>query len=363
VTSLTKVTADKWAGNALVLYLFLISGEGEKLAREQYATSKVLLANTPGDTPEDEMVTTHYYDILRLLEDMLLFDAWLARGPYGPAGDGPETDNAMHWLDQRIRKMLKNITTTLPRQKYDGKDKEVRDEGNGWKLQKFHKHLNLPRLVRDFGSPQNFNASVGESHLKTFAKLPSATVQKTSTQIMMDQMANRIQVHSSINHFFRKQHIIPVVESYKKRTRSLCPFPETRALDELPTELNLGGSKVSHRLWIIRITRGETRLSYSIAFPSKAHCAKNAIYPRVQDYELREFGDKLLDDDNISSICITGYGVLKRDDPETSLRAMPRFLNGKSWHDWVMAHYDPEECDPIIAGPDAVPPSPSMASP
>jgi hypothetical protein len=46
------------------------------------------------------MVTTHYYNILRLLEDMLLFDAWLARGPYGPAGDGPETDNAMHWLDQ-----------------------------------------------------------------------------------------------------------------------------------------------------------------------------------------------------------------------------------------------------------------------
>jgi hypothetical protein len=98
-----------------------------------------------------------------------LMHAWLARGPYGPAGDSPETDDAMHWLDQGIRKMLKNITTTLPRQKYDGKEKEVRDEGNGWKLQKFHKHLHLPRLVRDFGSPQNFNASVGELHLKTFA--------------------------------------------------------------------------------------------------------------------------------------------------------------------------------------------------
>jgi hypothetical protein len=33
VTSLTKVTDDEWAGNAMVLYLFLISGEGEKLAR------------------------------------------------------------------------------------------------------------------------------------------------------------------------------------------------------------------------------------------------------------------------------------------------------------------------------------------
>jgi hypothetical protein len=74
----------------------------------------------------------------------------------------------------------------------------------------------------------------------------------------------------------------------------------------------------------------------------------------VQDYVLREFGNKLLDDDNISSMCINGYGILKRDDPKTSLRAMARFLNGKSWHNWVMAHHGPEECNPIIASPDAV---------
>jgi hypothetical protein len=91
-----------------------------------------------------------------------------------------------------------------------------------------------------------------------------------------------------------------------------CENPIAETLqDEQLTKLNLGGSKVSHCLWIIRKTRGANRLLYNIAFLSRAHHAENAIYPRVQDYVLREFGDKLLDDNNIPSILRVSLSVIQ----------------------------------------------------
>ena len=49
---------------------------------------------------------------------------------------------------------------------------------NGWKLQKFHDLLHVSRDMFMFGSPQNWDASLGEHNLIDFAKCPAQRTQK-----------------------------------------------------------------------------------------------------------------------------------------------------------------------------------------
>ena len=52
-------------------------------------------------------------------------------------------------------------------------------EGDGWCLQKFHEHLHVPYDMSQWGSLQGYDAGPGERSLKTFAKKPAKTAQKS----------------------------------------------------------------------------------------------------------------------------------------------------------------------------------------
>jgi hypothetical protein len=66
-----------------------------------------------------------------------------------------------------IRRMLTLVRYYLPRVK-----------GNGWKAQKFHELLHLPRDVFRFGYQANYDAGPGESALRFFAKKMAETAKK-----------------------------------------------------------------------------------------------------------------------------------------------------------------------------------------
>jgi hypothetical protein len=265
--------------------------------------------------------------------------------------------------------LLGLVATQSPRQHYDQHVGGVSAVGNGWKLQKFHEHLHLPWLIHAFGHPRNYNAAQGESHLKYFAKLPAATVQKTSPQILVKQMADRAQMHIAVGKMFRVHGIKSIVESYKERHHKQSPSAEdvqeytpssvdsvdsdgstsTNETEEPPEE-----SAVSGHLWTMTLTKNnETKsssTSYKMDYPSRVSKHENAIYPQTQEYVSNTFSKRLLEQSDTQEIVIRGYSVLRRASTPR-IRSHPSFSHGRSWHDWIMAQYEPAKGDVKLPGP------------
>jgi hypothetical protein len=238
--------------------------------------------------------------------------------------------------------------------------------GNGWKLQKFHEHLHLPWLIHAFGHPRNYNAAQGESHLKYFAKLPAATVQKTSPQILVKQIAERAQMHIAVGKMFRVHSIIPIVQSYKEWHHKQAPAADVH--DYVPSDVDsvdsdertvneteeAEESEVSGHLWTMTLTKNNktksSPTSCKMEFPSRVSKHENAIYPQTEEYVSTTFSKKLLEQNDTQEIVVRGYSVLRRAFTPR-IRAHPSFSHGRSWHDWIMAHFVEEKGDVKLPGP------------
>jgi hypothetical protein len=364
VTNLAKVTADEWAGLAFYLYLYLLSPAGEKIAIEQYGKSKFPKVN--------EDPTSHHRDVLRTLETLLVFEAWLKVGPFGTAGETSDSKCCSEHIHQRTSSLMLQVSDSLPRQHYDQKEGDVTEIGNGWKLQKFHEHLHLSWLIKAFGHPRNFNAAQGESHLKHFAKLPAATVQKTSPQILVKQMAERAQHHIAIGNFFRIQNVPPLVQTYKDEHQkqalvgdvegpspsddesSTCSTKSGESSGDHAKKESATVSQLSSHLWTMTITRNDSSKtsssSYRTEFPSPVSKHENAIYPQMEKYLSDIYSKQILEENDIHEIVVRGYSILRRIGCPR-LRSHPSFSNGRCWHDWVMAYYEKEEGDHDPPGP------------
>lgn len=89
----------------------------------------------------------------------------------------------------QIREMMSMLVCRTPRA-----------EGNGWKLQKFHEILHIPREMSRFGSPANWDAGIGESSLKYWAKWPSrSALNKSGSKAFVQSCGRRIHERSCFN--------------------------------------------------------------------------------------------------------------------------------------------------------------------
>jgi len=91
---------------------------------------------------------------------LLSFHAWYKCGGLYNCGNSVEQHNIIY-------EMLEMVKETIPW-----------NICNGWKLQKFHDLLHVSRDMFMFGSPQNWDASLGEHNLIDFAKHPAQRTQK-----------------------------------------------------------------------------------------------------------------------------------------------------------------------------------------
>jgi hypothetical protein len=98
-------------------------------------------------------------DFIALLEALLAFHGWYKFGSFRVTG--------LEQYAASIKKMIAMLKFYVPRSK-----------GNGWNLQKLHDLLHLPYNIARFGHPSNYDAEVGESGLRTWAKWPAATAAK-----------------------------------------------------------------------------------------------------------------------------------------------------------------------------------------
>jgi len=125
-------------------------------------------------------------DILYVLEMNLAFFAWYKRGEPFPVKD----EASISAVKRSIGILLNSIKEFTPR-----------NQGNGWKLQKFHEHLHLPMDIYMFGSPQNFDNSPMEHGLIDTAKRPADHAQK-STKLFVSQVTK----HLLENMLIKKAH-------------------------------------------------------------------------------------------------------------------------------------------------------------
>ena len=88
-------------------------------------------------------------NFIHLIEIFLSFHAWY------------KSNMAFEWNKNKEEELRKSIIVMLNRlkQTFPG------EEGNGWKLQKFHELLHLPIDVTNFGSPKNFDTGIMENRL------------------------------------------------------------------------------------------------------------------------------------------------------------------------------------------------------
>lgn len=111
------------------------------------------------ESAEEVAVNCSIDDMIQLLEGLLSFHAWYKYGSIR-VGD-------LERVTASIRKLIAMVIFYAPRK-----------NANGWNLQKVHDILHLPFFIKLFARPSNFDAEVGESGLRTWAKWPAATAAK-----------------------------------------------------------------------------------------------------------------------------------------------------------------------------------------
>ncbi len=139
---------------------------GERVNADIDNDGHKLLELDAGEDDEEEVIYAdslcQLTNMLEMLE-LLAFHAWYKR-------DQPfslKNYNDKFEMQEAVRIMMRQIKEITPR-----KDK------NGWYLQNFHDLLHLVRDIKNYGSPNNINATPNENNLIDFAKRPGRRAHK-----------------------------------------------------------------------------------------------------------------------------------------------------------------------------------------
>jgi hypothetical protein len=117
-------------------------------------------------------------NFVQLAEMLLCFHAFYKRGRLWKTND----KDAPKQLDSALRRMMLQLTSTLNR-----------GEGTmNWNIQKVHEILHLPMQMCEYGSASNYDAGIGESGLKHWAKRPARRALKGSIEVFTSSTACRV---------------------------------------------------------------------------------------------------------------------------------------------------------------------------
>lgn len=146
------------------------------------------------DAPEDDEQLAYkcsFNDFIALAETLLCFHAWYK-------ADKPISNWNKPHFDAAMRRMLSMVNLYLPRK-----------TGNGWKLQKVHDLLHLAEDTDRFGSARNFDAGIGESHLRPFAKLYALTALKKGYVSFLKSVAKRAEEFEAVQKAMLDNNLLP----------------------------------------------------------------------------------------------------------------------------------------------------------
>ena len=371
-SKLTLLTSDEWAGKLFVILLVLNTEEGklvfkgtqifgsqdielprsffndevdtdlqtqhlQDLANNIKPTEASKKSNKKKEEEEEMMVRgCSVADFVELAEALLCFHAWYKLGAHVMV-NGKLDRKAIH---QSISRMLAMVRYYTPRQ-----------NGNGWKIQKFHDILHIAIDIQRFGSPKNFDAGPHESGLKFWAKLPALTSQKRGYNIFAAQVASRLYEFLCLARARREHGIIGVKdEPFVKRTNGKptngkddCSVPDD-GVDVLKgTAYRVYGNRPEG------VTAGHV-YEQSVRLGSAKTAGAFIVHPLIEKF-LR---GQTTSDDLVTTIdpqqakgkifwlCRTECSMMPRNLPDRlTFRCHPNFRNEGPWYDWAIVDFEP----------------------
>ena len=191
MTNFTKITADEEAGMAFTLLVLAQTDKGQEIFNNRFDDDE--LDNSDDDDDDENGVSVEdpnhctYRDFVHVIEMLLSFHAW-----YKSKKNINWDENTYSLVLESMRAMLKKVKSTLPR-----------EEGNGWKIQKFHELLHVPIDVKNFGSPKNFDTGIYENRLIHIGKINGMMTQKRGPKVFTRQLGNRIYEKQSFDKAWR----------------------------------------------------------------------------------------------------------------------------------------------------------------
>ena len=148
ITNISGLMASEYSGCIFVMALILMTDDGQSLCNGVFGITM----------SRDRQTLSNCY--LNLFEMMMCYEQWAKKDDYWELKDEDGIDVAQ----SAIVKFLESVKKIADR-----------TEGYKWKITKFHEQLHVVWYMKRFGSPQHFDAGMGEKNHKVLAKWPAAT--------------------------------------------------------------------------------------------------------------------------------------------------------------------------------------------
>ena len=257
----------------------------------------------------------HTKDLVRLLETLLVFDAWANKEEHWRRGD----DDTKKIIDDRIRQMLAMLYAIIPR--YDG---------NGWDTSKIHALLHATETIEVTGSLLHGDTSPMETLHKWFSKLPAKTAQKRQEHIYLPQVGRRIDDIAIIEKARRRAglpSLLPIQSEREEIGHSITndPLPEI----ESPIQ-------ISEKTPAFVAQADEKAQCVSFSWKRKGS-GDIQLHPIIRQYIVGMFQTGAIE-------WVEGYTEAKTND--ITFRAHPQYRSEKPWYDWCRHEYKQASQDP-----------------
>ena len=321
--SITELTSGEWVGKLFCLMILAHLPIGKEKMKDCFERkgARTRKAQEKEEIPPTNPVNSN--EVIDLFEDLLLFHAYYSIGwPYDRNTRAPDEKSIFHWNKRKettlrgfIEKLQRKITKRFPREK-----------GSGWKFQKFHEIIHLPKCISLYGMPDNYNADWGERALKQYGKKPGKLVRKKMNDEMLEKIADRIVDMDVVD----KAYSVCVNQD-DQVSFVLAESDDTEASDAMPTieysheknskyTLAVSNGCLRHKEW-----HREGRLKVSPTIPEL-----------ITNYFVKTYGTS----DEV--VFIHGYTEFKihrkgvADD--MIFRCHPSFRSGPPWYDWCLVN-------------------------
>jgi hypothetical protein len=204
------------------------------------------------------------------------------------------------------------------------------NQGEGtmnWNLQKIHEILHLPMQMTEYGSPANYDAGVGESGLKHWAKRPALRALKGSIDVFTTSTAS--QVHEGLV-IAKAANCLGITSLPKRNVHNLS----SRVFSNGSASSSNVGNLIGKAKYMIKV-EGVDKVSYPLVVTEWLSSANSVTLPQgIFDIFFKEFFQDSTEEGEGSPI-IRGYTKYRLPSGEL-VHAHPNYGGKGSLYDWAV---------------------------
>ena len=232
--------------------------------------------------------------LVRILEALLAFHAWVKRGhPY------EWSDALKEEYGLRVRNLMRMLKAITPR-----------ENGNGWQLQKFHSLLHFVDDIDRFGACANYDAGIGEKGLQDWAKDDAQNAVKGTEARFLVSTGRRRDGKAVIHKACRINDLEIGAVGKNKKGSSQTMDPSTLGRDHQPAAEFIGRTK-----FVIRVKKNprnaRTRMvEWSWSASRTLGLSSLQVHPSIINYFQLDWAKdtkKITGKDVADSVVIKGF--------------------------------------------------------